>query len=377
MAQPLDGLLVVALEQAVAAPFCTALLADSGARVIKIERAVGDFARGYDAAVNGESSYFVWLNRGKESVCLDIKNDKDRNLVLDMLARADVFVQNLAPGAASRAGFDAQELRKKNERLITVDISGYGSDGPYKDMKAYDLLVQCESGLASVTGLPDGPGRVGVSICDIACGMYAHAAILTALIERDRTGVGQGLAVSLFDAMADWMSVPLLHYDYAGITPERIGLNHPSIAPYGAYTCKDGSQVVIAVQNNREWQRFCTQVLRKPEMAEDARFDSNVNRCNNREPMDAEINAVFSSLDGAALKTRLDEGQIAFAAVNSVADLSQHAQLRRTRVNTANGDVEIVSPPAVSTTRQIELGAVPALGEHTEAVRDEFSRAAN
>jgi crotonobetainyl-CoA:carnitine CoA-transferase CaiB-like acyl-CoA transferase len=244
-------------------------------------------------------------------------------------------------------------------------------------MKAYDLLVQCESGLASVTGLPDGPGRVGVSICDIACGMYAHAAVLTALIERGQTGVGQGLAVSLFDALADWMSVPLLHYDYAGITPERIGLNHPSIAPYGAYTCKDGSQVVIAVQNNREWQRFCAHVLQKPDMSEDARFDSNVNRCNNREPMDAEINAVVASLDGAAIKMRLDEGQIAFAAVNSVAELSQHPQLRRTKVRTANGAIDIVSPPAVSTTQQIELGAVPALGEHTEAVRDEFSRAAN
>ena len=230
MGQPLDGLLVVALEQAVAAPFCTALLADAGARVIKIERAAGDFARGYDDVVNGESSYFVWLNRGKESICLNIKSDDDRDLVLRMLAKADVFVQNLAPGAAARAGFASDALRKNNEQLITVDISGYGDSGPYKDMKAYDLLVQCESGLASVTGVPEAPGRVGVSICDIACGMYAHAAVLGAVIERQRTGAGQGLSVSLFDAVADWMSVPLLPQDYTGTSQQRVGLNHAAIS---------------------------------------------------------------------------------------------------------------------------------------------------
>ncbi len=373
MGQPLDGLLVVALEQAVAAPFCTALLADAGARVIKIERAAGDFARGYDDVVNGESSYFVWLNRGKESICLNIKSDDDRVLVLRMLAKADVFVQNLAPGAAARAGFASDALRKNNEQLITVDISGYGDSGPYKDMKAYDLLVQCESGLASVTGVPEAPGRVGVSICDIACGMYAHAAVLGAVIERQRTGAGQGLSVSLFDAVADWMSVPLLHQDYTGTSPQRVGLNHPSIAPYGAYTCSDDAQFVIAVQNNREWHSLCTHVLQKPGLNEDGRFADNVSRCANREAMDKEISAVISALDANELKERLDGGNIAYAAVNSVADLSTHPQLRRTSVDTPNGVANIVAPPAVSSTGQNALGAVPGLGEHTDAVRAEFS----
>ncbi len=377
MSQPLDGLLVVALEQAVAAPFCTALLADAGARVIKIERDVGDFARGYDDVVNGESSYFVWLNRGKESVCLDIKSERDKELMLRMLARADVFVQNLAPGAAARAGFDSSALRKKDDKLITLDISGYGESGPYKDMKAYDLLVQCESGLASVTGLPDGPGRVGVSICDIACGMYANAAVLRALLERQQTGSGQGLKVSLFDAMADWMSVPLLHQDYAGVSPRRVGLNHPSIAPYGAYNCRDGTAYEIAIQNNREWSDFCTHVLQQEQLAVDLRFATNVQRCANREAMNAEIDGVISSLDGGQLRERLDAGRIAFAAVNSVADLSKHPQLRRTSVDTPNGVADIVAPPAISTQGQPDLGAVPGLGEHSDAVRREFSDSAS
>ncbi|HEY9147974.1 MAG TPA: CaiB/BaiF CoA-transferase family protein, partial [Gammaproteobacteria bacterium] len=262
--QPLDGLLVIALEQAVAAPYCSSRLADAGARVIKIERSEGDFAREYDHVAGGESAYFTWLNRGKESICLDIKSPGDADLLQRMLGDADVFIQNLAPGAAARAGFDSAALRASHPRLITVDISGYGESGPYREMKAYDLLVQCETGLASITGAPERPGRVGVSVCDIACGMYAHAGVLEALLERQRTGRGKGLAVSLFDAMADWMTVPLLHQDYTGEAPQRVGLNHPSIAPYGAYACEGGDQVVISIQNNREWRNFCEQVLGRP-----------------------------------------------------------------------------------------------------------------
>src|SRR5262245_51328568 len=240
MSRPLEGLLVVALEQAVAAPYCSCRLADAGARVIKIERPEGDFARGYDKAVKGLASYFVWLNRGKESLTLDIKNRDDAALLHRILARADVFIQNLLPGAAGRAGFGSEALRKQHPRLITVDISGYGEDGPYAEMKAYDMLIQAETGLASITGLPAGPGRVGVSVCDVAAGMYAHQAVLEALIKRGRTGRGSGIAVSLFDGLADWMTVPLLHHDYAGKAPTRTGLEHPSISPYRTYESADG-----------------------------------------------------------------------------------------------------------------------------------------
>jgi crotonobetainyl-CoA:carnitine CoA-transferase CaiB-like acyl-CoA transferase len=288
----LEGIVVVALEQAVAAPYCTSRLADAGARVIKIERPEGDFARGYDHVARGESAYFVWLNRGKESIVLDLK--REGQLLERMIAKADVFVQNLAPGAAGRAGFGSEALRSRYPRLITCDISGYGEDGPYRDMKAYDLLVQCETGLASITGAPERPGRVGVSVADIACGMYAHAAILQALFERERTGKGNGVAVSLFDAIADWMTVPLLHHDYGGRAPERVGLNHPSIAPYGVYKTGDGGEVVISIQNEREWVILCTEVFGKPEMAVDARFNSNPARVANRPALDEIIASVFA-----------------------------------------------------------------------------------
>lgn len=374
MSRPLQGQLVVALEQAVAAPFCTARLADAGARVIKIERAEGDFARGYDDVVNGESSYFVWLNRGKESICLDIKDDTDKKLMLRILRDADVFVQNLAPGAAERAGFGTEQLRQQNSRLITMDISGYGADGAYRDMKAYDLLVQCESGLASVTGSPAEPGRVGVSICDIACGMAAHAAILEALIERDRTGAGSSLQVSLFDAVADWMTVPLLHQEFTGQSPPRVGISHPSIAPYGAFACNDGSQVVIAVQNSREWTSFCNNVLQKPALAESSLYRSNVLRCNNRASMESEISSVFSTLTREQIQERLHEAGIAFASVNNLAALSQHPQLRRSTTQCPSGTVNLVSPPAIDLASKTELRAVPALGEQSDAIRQEFSR---
>ncbi|HEY5412470.1 MAG TPA: CaiB/BaiF CoA-transferase family protein, partial [Caulobacteraceae bacterium] len=278
----LDGILVVSLEQALAAPFCTVRLADAGARVIKIERAEGDFAREYDHVVHGESAYFVWVNRGKQSLVLDFKSPEDAALLARIIAKADVLVQNLAPGAAERAGFGAEAMRAANPRLITCDISGYGETGPYAQMKAYDLLIQCEAGLASVSGSPEGPGRVGVSIADIASGMYAHAAILEALYQRERTGVGKSVAVSMFDALADWMTVPLLHHDYGGRAPPRVGVSHPSIAPYGAFASQDGKQVVLGVQNEREWKALCAEVLGDARLAEDPRFVSNSLRVKNR-----------------------------------------------------------------------------------------------
>jgi len=371
MSLPLDGVLVVALEQAVAAPLCSSRLADAGARVIKIERPAGDFARHYDRVAAGESAYFVWLNRGKESICLDIKDREDAGLLRRMLAGADVFIQNLAPGAAARAGLGAAELRAANPRLITVDITGYGDDGPYRDMKAYDLLVQCETGLASITGGPGEPGRVGVSVSDIACGMYAHAAVLEALIQRDQTGEGQALSVSLFDATADWMTVPLLHQE-AGDPPRRVGLNHPSIAPYGAHACKGGEQVVIAIQNDREWASFCARVLQDEALATDPRFASNTDRCANRAALDDIIDGVFGALERDALARRLRDGRIAFGAVNSVADLAQHPQLRRAAVDTPSGPVTLVAAPVRREDGERPLRAVPAVGEHSEAIRREF-----
>jgi itaconate CoA-transferase len=372
MTLPLDGVLVIALEQAVAAPFCTSRLADAGARVIKVERAEGDFARSYDGVANGESAYFVWVNRGKESICLDIKEPHDAALLHRMLRDADVFIQNLAPGAAVRAGFDSADLRRGNPKLITVDISGYGDSGPYRDMKAYDLLVQCESGLASITGAVEQPGRVGVSVGDIACGMYAHAGILEALLEREQTGLGKGLAVSLFDALADWMTVPLLHQTYGGEAPRRVGLMHPSIAPYGAYACKGGEQVVIAIQNNREWANFCTAVLAREDLVNDPWFRTNMARCDNRLALDAEISRVFEALERQVLVTRLQQARIAFGGVNSVADLSHHPQLRRTPVLTPSGPVELVAPPVRIGSTLPRLRPVPALGAHGAAIRREF-----
>ena len=279
---PLTNLLVVSLEQAVAAPYCSSRLADAGARVIKIERPEGDFARGYDKAAKGLSSYFVWLNRGKQSLVADIKDPDDAALLHRILARADVFIQNLAPGAAARSGFGSTELRENYPRLITVDISGYGDTGDYATMKAYDLLVQAESGLAMITGHPAGPGRVGVSACDIACGMAAYAGVLEALIARGITGQGDALKVSLFDGMADWMNVPLLYYEGTGQAPARLGLAHPSICPYGAFETKDRALVLISIQNEREWVEFCARFLDEPELPKQPGFETNVIRVANR-----------------------------------------------------------------------------------------------
>jgi len=367
----LDGVVVISLEQAVAAPYCSSRLADAGARVIKIERAEGDFARRYDADVNGQSAYFVWLNRGKESVCLDIKAADDLALLLALIDGADVFVQNLLPGAAARAGLGGDVLRARNPRLITCDISGYGESGPYADMKAYDLLVQAESGLASITGTPDGPARVGVSVSDIGTGMYAYAAILEALFERERSGRGRAIAVSLFDAMADWMNVPYLQYAYAGKAPQRIGLHHATIAPYGGYACRDGS-IVIAVQNEREWATFCAEILGDPSLAIDGRFATNVRRVEHRAELDAVIGAALARIDHADLTSRLRAAAIAHGNVNDVAGLARHPQLRTVAVETAAGPVALIAPPARTSDSERALGRVPEIGEHTDAVRREF-----
>ncbi|UVO50503.1 CoA transferase [Sphingomonas sp. SUN019] len=370
---PLDGILVVALEQAVAAPLCTLRLAEAGARVIKIERAEGDFARGYDSVVHGESAYFVWLNRGKESLVLDIKRPEDAALLAWLIAQADVFVQNLAPGATARAGLGSSDLRARHPRLITVDISGYGEDGPAAAMKAYDFLIQCETGLASITGGVNEAGRVGVSVADIACGMNAHAAVLQALYAREATGEGAGIAVSLFDSIADWMAVPLLHHDYAGRAPARAGLHHATIAPYGAYVCGDGRQVVLSIQNEREWRAFCAGVLGDAAIARDPRFADNSARCVNRPTLDAVIDAVFGTLDSTAVIARLAASGTAYASLNEVADLSAHPQLRRVEAGSPTGPVALPASPVRWAGSEAATPTVPAIGADSAAIRAEFA----
>jgi len=371
--KPLESLLVVSMEQAVAAPTCSAKLCDAGARVIKIERAEGDFARGYDAACNGLSTYFVWLNRGKESITLDIKAPEDKALLARLLAKADVFIQNLAPGAMGRAGFGSAELRAKHPRLITVDISGYGEEGPYAGMKAYDLLVQAESGLAAVTGGPEGPGRVGVSACDIACGMNAHAAVLEALIERGITGLGKGIAVSLFDGMADWMNVPLLYFEGTGKAPARIGLAHPSLCPYGAFETQDGALILISIQNEREWALFADKFLEDASLVEREGYRKNVERVANRPMVDAHIASVFAARTREECVAKLTAANTAYGFVNGVDGLATHPALRRVTVETEKGPVAIAAPAARFHDGPRALGAVPALGEHNAKVRAEFA----
>jgi crotonobetainyl-CoA:carnitine CoA-transferase CaiB-like acyl-CoA transferase len=368
----LSDILVVTLEQAVAAPYCSCRLADAGARVIKIEREEGDFARGYDSVVDGESAYFIWLNRGKESLVLNIKDEQDTELMHRMLAQADVFIQNLAPGAAERSGFGSDALGKLYPRLICCDISGYGEQGEYRDMKAYDLLVQCESGLTSITGTPDAPGRVGFSICDITCGTQAYIAILEALIQRQHSGEGCVIQVSLFDSMAEWMAVPLLHYDYAGTIQPRVGINHATISPYGAYSTQDNMNVVIAVQNEREWQNLCRDVLGQPELLDDERLQSNQRRVVHRELVDRLINDVFSVMEQAAIIDRLKQADIAFGRLNDVAGLSKHPQLRRIQVNTPSGQASVAAAAAIRSNMPVETKSVPGIGAHTDSIRKEF-----
>jgi itaconate CoA-transferase len=369
----LSGILVVALEQAVAVPLCTSRLAEAGARVIKVERAEGDFARRYDTVANGESAYFVWLNRGKQSIALDIKNPEDAVLLQAMIARADVFIQNLAPGAAARAGFGSDRLRARHSGLITCDVTGYADSGPWADMKAYDFLIQCETGLASVTGSRESPARVGVSVADICCGMNAHAGILEALYKRERDGVGSSISVSLFDGLADWMTVPLLHLDYGGAAPARTGMHHPSIAPYGSYRTADG-ELVVAVQNDREWDAFCAGVLQIPTLRDDSRFASNARRCANRTALDSIINACLDHLPLEDVKQRLAIGRIAFGTVNDVAGLSAHPQLRRVTVETPSGNISLPGHPVLwQGDASQPVSPVPQIDEHGSALRKEFA----
>ena len=372
MSKPLDGMLVVALEQAVAAPYCTSRLADAGARVIKIERAEGDFARGYDNQVMGQSAYFVWLNRGKESLVLDIKQAEDAELLENILSKADIFVQNLAPGAAERAGFGSETLRKKYPKLITVDISGYGEEGEYADMKAYDFLVQGESGLISVTGSPDAMGRVGASVCDIAAGMYSKIAVLEAIIKRYKTGEGSTIKTSMFGGMVEWLSPWMLHQAYGELSEQRIGLHHPAIAPYGAYECANGEQILIAVQNQREWRRLCDEVLKMPDLADDSKVCDNVARLSNRSFLDEKIKSVLSKISRDEVKKLLNNAKIAFGAVNTIEDVSNHPALRLIKTRTVQGEINVMAPPAQIIEDEDKVLAVPSIGQHTDSIRVEF-----
>jgi crotonobetainyl-CoA:carnitine CoA-transferase CaiB-like acyl-CoA transferase len=375
-AGPLDGLLVVALEQAVAAPFATRQLADLGARVIKIERAgAGDFARGYDTSVLGQASYFVWLNRGKESVELDVKSDEGRAVMAALLARADVFVQNLAPGAAERLGLGAADLLARHPRLICGSVSGYGPDGPYAGKKAYDLLVQCEAGLLSVTGTPDVPCKAGISVADIAAGMYAYTGVLTALYERERTGRGSSFTVSLLDALGEWMTQPYLYTVYGGREPRRTGARHASISPYGPYQAR-GGEVFIGLQNEREWAVLCDRVLARSDLITDERFTTNPDRVKHDDELTAIIEDVLASMTPDEVVARLDAAGIASARLRTPAEFAAHPQLaardRWREADTPGGLVRTLLPPVTVPGREPALGAVPALGQHTEAVLAEF-----
>jgi len=371
MTLPLSGLLVVSLEQAVAAPMCSCRLADAGARVIKIERPEGDFARYYDRLAQGESAYFVWLNRGKESICLDLTRADDKALFAVMLAKADVFIQNLKPGAIAKLGFALDGLRREHPRLIICSISGYGEEGPYAFRKAYDMLIQAEAGVASVTGTADAPARVGVSVCDIAAGMNAYEAILEALLARERTGKGAVLSIAMFDAMADWMAVPLLQYE-GGAPPRRMGLAHTSIAPYGVFKTKDRADILIAIQSDREWRVLAEHVLGDKALAVAPNFATNVERVKRRAETDGRVAAVFAASDEAALTAKLADAEIAFARVNDTAALARHPHLRRVEVATPSGIVSYPAPAIRGAGEQRRYGGVPALGEQTASIRAEF-----
>ena len=375
--RPLDNITVVSIEQALAAPYCTRHLADLGARVIKIERpGVGDFARDYDDRVHGLASYFVWANRSKESLTLDVKHERATEILNRLISRADVLVQNLAPGATDRLGLSAKTLRKKHPLLILCDISGYGLEGPYRDKKAYDLLVQAEAGLLSVTGTPQDMARTGISVADIAAGMYAYSHILAALIQRSRTGQGSHIDVSMLEALTEWMGNPL-YYGYEDAPQaERSGASHPSIYPYGPFRTGDGNSVMLGIQNEREWLVFCRDILEEPGLAVDARFNSNNRRSANREPLRVLIEEQFANLDAPAVIARLDRANIANAAVNRIADVWRHPQLlarqRWSEVATPAGQVKALQPPGISDGYQPRLDPVPAIGEHTDSILGEL-----
>lgn len=375
--RPLDGITVVTLEHAIAAPFCTRQLADLGARVIKLERpGVGDFARAYDERARGMASHFVWTNRSKESLTLDVKH-KEANAIFDkLLAKADVLVQNLAPGAAARLGLSYQALREKYPALIVCDISGYGANGPYRDKKAYDLLIQSESGFLSVTGSADEPAKAGCSVADIAAGMYAYTNILAALIQRGKTGKGCHIDVSMLESMVEWMSFPLYYAIDGAAPPMRAGAAHATIYPYGPFPAGDGKVVMLGLQNEREWQAFCEQVILQPALASDARFASNTLRTNARKELYALICEVFAAMTAAEVIARLEQAQIANAQLNDMHDLWEHAQLRArerwTEVASPVGPLPALLPPAVPNTWTARMDAIPALGQHTAAILTEL-----
>jgi crotonobetainyl-CoA:carnitine CoA-transferase CaiB-like acyl-CoA transferase len=370
--KPLDGIVVIALEQAVAAPYCSSRLADAGARVIKIERPEGDFARGYDRAVNGDSSYWVWVNRGKESIALNLKLEADLKVVKAMLAKADVLIQNLAPGATDRLGIGSEKMRELFPRLITCDISGYGDEGQFLGLKAYDLLVQAESGLVAVSGAPGEWGRIGVSVCDITAGMNALIGIQQALFQREKTGQGSGIKVSLFGSAAELMSVPYLQARYGGKAPERVGLKHPSIAPYGGFTCADGRDIVISIQNEREWADFCRVVLRRPDLLEDERCQNNATRVKHREFVDGTVADIFEKVPSSEMIDRLTESQTAFGQINSVHDLINHPQLLTKRMKVNGEDVEVPASPWMAPWDTETFSEAPELNAHGSKLRKEF-----
>lgn len=377
MARPLDGVTVVTLEHAIAAPFCTRQLADLGARVIKVERpGSGDFARAYDTRVNGLSSHFVWTNRSKESLTLDVKHPAASDVLARLLEGADVLVQNLAPGAAARLGLSYEALHARHPRLIVCDISGYGEDGPYRDRKAYDLLIQSESGFVSVTGTPESPAKAGCSIADIAAGMYAYTHILAALLQRQATGEGSHIDVSMLESMVEWMGFPM-YYAFDGATPPpRAGAAHATIFPYGPFKAGDGRTVMLGLQNEREWTAFCRVVLQQPELASDPRFDANPKRVAQRDALRTLIEAALAPLTAEQVRQRLDEAQIANASVNEMQDVWTHPQLharaRWTQVDTPAGPVPALLPPGRSSAFAARMDGVPALGAHTEALLREL-----
>lgn len=375
--RPLDGITVVSLEHAVAAPFCTRQLADLGARVIKVERpGNGDFARGYDQRVNGQSSHFIWINHSKESLALDVKQPAAKAALLELLKTADVLVQNLAPGATARMGLSYETLKELNPKLIVCDISGYGADGPYRDKKAYDLLIQSEAGFLSVTGTPETPSKSGISVADIAAGMYAYTNILSALLLRGKTGAGSHIDVSMLEAMGEWMGYPL-YYAYDGAPPPpRTGASHASIYPYGPFQAGDGKTVMLGLQNEREWTAFCDTVLLQPDVATDTRFDSNAQRNANREALQALIVQTFAALTAAQVVERLEQAGIANARVNEMADLWEHPQLQARQrwrtVGTPQGDVPALLPPGVNSAFDYRMEAVPAVGQHNASILAEL-----
>lgn len=374
---PLSGITVIALEQAVAAPFATRQLADWGARVIKVERpGTGDFARHYDTTVKGLSSHFVWINRGKESLCLDLKTPEGMKVLRSLIGKGDVLIQNLRPGALTRLGLDGKALARENPRLIICNISGYGPDGPYRHRKAYDLLVQAESGLLSITGSPEMPSKVGISVADIAAGMYALTGILTAIIQRSTTGTGNVVDVSMFEAVAEWMGYPLNFTHYGQQSPRRTGAHHATIAPYGPYPVAGDDEVFLGIENEREWKLFCAIVLQQPALSSEARYSTNAGRVAHRVEMDAVIHSVISQLDFDEVVARLEHAGIAYARMNSVEDLWEHPQLharqRWADVSTEMGSIQALMPPVSFADLTARMGPVPQLGQHTDSILEEL-----